>query len=131
MPGTETYALDIKAATTDTDGSEKITTILVKVAAGVVLSHGKLIEADANGFGIWELSLNSNQGYTVTKTTEGLMSGYEIEGVTVTVPSGDKPDVEVIAVAKDPGGVGNSTSSNDTISDPGNDAPNYSGYRWL
>ena len=97
VPDTKTYPLDITATPTDIDGSEEITSIIVKVPDGVELSHGTLIET-RDGISSWELSLTSSQGYTVSKGENGAIT---ISGVTITAGATDEFEVTVIATAED------------------------------
>ena len=110
VPDTKTYPLDITATPTDIDGSEEITSIIVKVPDGVELSHGTLIET-RDGISSWELSLASSQGYTVSKGENGAIT---ISGVTITAGANDEFEVTVIATAQD--GAADEQSASVTIS---------------
>ncbi|WP_229667983.1 immunoglobulin-like domain-containing protein [Oceanisphaera marina] len=123
-PGTKIYPLEIQASTTDVDGSEEITSIIVKVPEDAVLSHGTLLSTDQDGVSSWELPLTSNQGYTVTSLNDG-KGGIKIDGVTVTIAATDNLEVEVIATAKDGDAAARSASDTDLVMNslPVEDAP--------
>ncbi|MBR9857803.1 MAG: type I secretion C-terminal target domain-containing protein, partial [Gammaproteobacteria bacterium] len=110
VPDTKTYPLDITATPTDIDGSEEITSIIVKVPDGVELSHGTLIET-RDGISSWELSLTSSQGYTVSQGENGAIT---ISGVTITAGANDEFEVTVTATAQD--GAADEKSASVTIS---------------
>ncbi|MGO5000636.1 VWA domain-containing protein [Oceanisphaera sp. W20_SRM_FM3] len=96
--GAKTYPLVIETSPTDVDGSEKIISIIVKVPEGAALSHGTLIGTE-DGISSWQLSLENNQGYTVTSTNN--QGGIKIEGISVTIAATDNIEIEVIATAQE------------------------------
>ncbi|WP_198341829.1 retention module-containing protein [Oceanisphaera avium] len=101
--GNKVYPLDIAAYPTDTDGSEKITSIVVKLEEGVQLSHGTPSDtADDEGFYSWELPLADNKDYKVTVDGQGKVN---IVGVTViTTEVKGEPTVKVSATVQDSAG---------------------------
>jgi Ca2+-binding RTX toxin-like protein len=119
-----TYALEINAQTTDIDGSESLTELLVSTPEGVHLSDGQLIET-VDGVSSWLLFVNdlandANDfaGTTVTTHDAGHIS---ISGLTVTVPTSFEGDlvVKAEAVAYDP-----DAPSVNSIAVTGNEADN-------
>ncbi|WP_344962033.1 immunoglobulin-like domain-containing protein [Oceanisphaera sediminis] len=107
------YSLEITATPTDSDFSEEITSIIVKVPGGAELSHGNKSEtADADGLFSWTLPLENSDGYTVV--IDEATGKVTIEGVSVLTGSSKALELTVIATAQD--GAADEQSTSMTIS---------------
>ncbi|WP_027947778.1 type I secretion C-terminal target domain-containing protein, partial [Litchfieldella anticariensis] len=86
------YDVEITTAPTDIDGSESITSVVVSVPDGVMLSAG-----EQNADGTWTLPLESDGDYTVAIDPD--TQAVSITGLTMSVPNGVTDPVELTAIA--------------------------------
>jgi VCBS repeat-containing protein len=100
----KTFPLTIVAAPTDSDHSETITALIVKVPAGAALSAGT-----DNGDGTWTLPLAGSGAYQVS--VDPVTHAVTVTGLTMTVPGGHTGSLEVVATATVQDGADTTTAS--------------------